>query len=241
MKDISITDDVLDSRDVEARIDFLRIGNDFLPEDVTADELRKWLNSEIAFGDGDESAGDAAVTHIRGTKDLDDLETMCESIGFFSDALHMAGAPDDADAAEWFEGLSEAEQRGALGIIQKYIIDGLNTDPDRIAFCEQFDVEYQRWFDGVTDDVDELEELADWLDLREQAEAYNMEWGRGAALISADHWATYCQELAEDIGAIPKDVTWPCNHIDWEAAAEELKSDYTELEVAGQSFWIRNT
>lgn len=34
--------------------------------------------------------------------------------------------------------------------------------------------------------------------------------------------AEYAEELASDIGAVNRDAKWPNNHIDWEAAGEEL-------------------
>ena len=50
---------------------------------------------------------------------------------------------------------------------------------------------------------------------------------------------TYTQELAEDIGAIGKDSRWPINCIDWEQASLELKMDYSEVEIDGQSYYFR--
>lgn len=38
----------------------------------------------------------------------------------------------------------------------------------------------------------------------------------------------FAQNLAEEIGAINKDATWPNNCIDWEFAAKELMYDYSE-------------
>jgi len=38
----------------------------------------------------------------------------------------------------------------------------------------------------------------------------------------------FAQEMAEQIGAIDKNATWPQNCIDWEYAAKELMYDYCE-------------
>mgnify|MGYP003412182680 FL=1 len=57
----------------------------------------------------------------------------------------------------------------------------------------------------------------------------------------ADHYATeYAEELASDIGAIDQDAGWPLSHIDWEGAAEDLKDDYTEVEILGATFYLRD-
>ncbi|RJQ46850.1 MAG: hypothetical protein C4534_02050 [Gaiellales bacterium] len=58
-------------------------------------------------------------------------------------------------------------------------------------------------------------------------------------MINANYFAEYARELAEDIGAISGDLQWPLDHIDWDAAAEQLKSDYTELEIEGSTYLFR--
>lgn len=70
-------------------------------------------------------------------------------------------------------------------------------------------------------------------------EDYAPGYHSGESAIKEDHFQEYAQQLAEDIGAISNDVTWPCCHIDWEAAAESLKQDYTEINFDGQAFWVR--
>ena len=49
--------------------------------------------------------------------------------------------------------------------------------------------------------------------------------------IHVDYFEEYARELAEDIGAVQADADWPLRHIDWAAAAEELKADYSEFDV----------
>jgi hypothetical protein len=46
-------------------------------------------------------------------------------------------------------------------------------------------------------------------------------------------------QLAEDIGAINGDATWPNNCIDWDQAAKELRMDYTAVDFDGITYWIR--
>lgn len=68
------------------------------------------------------------------------------------------------------------------------------------------------------------------------------EW-RGAwypiTLIRDSYFETYAQELAEDIGAINSEATWPNNCIDWKQAADELLIDYTSTEFNGITFYYR--
>lgn len=58
-----------------------------------------------------------------------------------------------------------------------------------------------------------------------------------ATLIHESYFQTYAEQLAEDIGAISRDTKWPLNHIDWEAAAEELKSDYSTVDWNGETYY----
>jgi hypothetical protein len=65
------------------------------------------------------------------------------------------------------------------------------------------------------------------------------DWQYGEALIRDSYFVEYAQQLADDLGVIDSDAKWPANHIDWEAAADELKVDYFNVEFDGVTYWIR--
>lgn len=67
------------------------------------------------------------------------------------------------------------------------------------------------------------QELADYWD--------EVQLRDGLTLIHDRYFTEYARELAKDIGAIERKANWPLNHIDWKAAADELKHDYTEVDV----------
>ena len=92
--------------------------------------------------------------------------------------------------------------------------------------------------DGLDDD--EKAELAIWREVAEEGENSASDWSYGATLILDSYFEDYARELAEDIGAVPKDLSWPACHIDWEAAADALKMDYTEIEIDGLTYWARS-
>lgn len=69
-------------------------------------------------------------------------------------------------------------------------------------------------------------------------EQWNGDW-YPLLFIKEDYFRVYAQELAEDIGAISKDATWPNNFIDWDAATDALKQDYTAIDFDGNTFWYR--
>lgn len=50
----------------------------------------------------------------------------------------------------------------------------------------------------------------------------------------------YAKETAEDTGMIDTGNQWPLYCIDWAWAAEELKMDYSEVEVDGTTYYFRS-
>lgn len=90
---------------------------------------------------------------------------------------------------------------------------------------------------GLLDAEDE--ELPALLALQAEAEGCS-EWTDGATLIRDSYFQQYAEELADDIGTIDKNATWPVNCIDWEKAAEELKVDYTSVDFDGVEYWVRS-
>lgn len=83
------------------------------------------------------------------------------------------------------------------------------------------------------------QELAALIALRDDARDYAEAWKHGVTLISDDYFEEYAQGLAEECGLLPAYTAWPLTHIDWEAAARALQEDYTSVEFAGQTFWVR--
>lgn len=59
------------------------------------------------------------------------------------------------------------------------------------------------------------------------------------SFIRESYFEEYAQELAEDIGAVNKNATWPNNHIDWEAAAKDLLQGYSSVEISGVTYYYR--
>jgi hypothetical protein len=87
-------------------------------------------------------------------------------------------------------------------------------------------------------DEDEQEELDSLLALQLEAEGY-CDWADGAGLIRDSYFKTYTQELAEDLGLLPRDARWPNTCIDWDQAARELRMDYTCVDFDGVDYWVR--
>lgn len=85
---------------------------------------------------------------------------------------------------------------------------------------------------------DEADELVALLELADQGKNFE-DWEHGETLIRDSYFEDYARELAEDIGAIPSDVGWPAYCIDWERAARELQTDYSDVDFDGVTYWAR--
>lgn len=96
----------------------------------------------------------------------------------------------------------------------------------------------------LLDDPDASDEHADLLRVVGAIEAVRDGMGastfdEGSLLIPEGEFTEYAQDLAEEIGAIDSDAGWPSGYIDWEAAADALRVDYTEIGLGDDSYLFR--
>lgn len=91
------------------------------------------------------------------------------------------------------------------------------------------------------DDWDKGDEGAELKELKSLADDFGGygDWEHGDVIIREDHFQDYAEELAEDIGTVSREREWPFCHIDWEAAAEALKMDYTTAKAFGHTWYMR--
>lgn len=89
-------------------------------------------------------------------------------------------------------------------------------------------------------DADEREEYAALIAFRDEMTDCLPDWEYGETLVRESYFTTYAQELAEDIGAVSTDASWPNGYIDWERAARDLRMDYTCADLAGVTYWGRS-
>ena len=118
---------------------------------------------------------------------------------------------------------------------------------------------FNETFNAELDDFDEIDEASEnidederdnfktyWEDEYQHIEAINEiedevggEFEYGCTLIEEDDFEDYVRELLVDRGYISKDLpTWM--EIDWEATAENVKKDYSELEYKGETCYFRS-
>lgn len=114
----------------------------------------------------------------------------------------------------------------ANGIDTRNLIDELNDLEMRRDDEEQDDPLNEDEFTRLTAIHNLINEVGD-------------EASDGVYLVPESEFTEYAQELAEEIGAISSDASWPNNHIDWEAAANSLKSDYSSITFEGVDYLYR--
>lgn len=105
---------------------------------------------------------------------------------------------------------------------------------------ELLDLDGENFDDAITAwRVENGAELAALEALNDEGESYAEDWKHGATLIRHDYFVKYAEELAYDLGILNESARWPHNHIDWEAASEELKIDYTTIDFDGVDYYVR--
>ena len=100
---------------------------------------------------------------------------------------------------------------------------------DKLAACK----ELAEWHDENGERLQELRDLFDEL-------GHANEWRDNDPFVDEDSFLAYAEYVAESIGAIDDDTSWPFCHIDWEAAADALKMDYSSVEFEGTTYWYRS-
>ena len=83
------------------------------------------------------------------------------------------------------------------------------------------------------------EELAELEELKEEIESNSDEgFEYGIQLIHENYIDDYLDELLEACGYIPKDLpTWI--EIDWQATYDNMKEEYNEIELNGNTFYVQ--
>lgn len=118
--------------------------------------------------------------------------------------------------------------------------DNIIDSRDVIARIEELEALY--------DDPDyhpaeyERKELLSLRKLTEQGEMCD-DWSYGATLIRESYFTHYTRQSFQDTVSDRKTADrlnqWPFNCINWDRAADELQSDYTQVTFDGVTYWIR--
>lgn len=110
------------------------------------------------------------------------------------------------------------------------------TDDTSVVLDEARDA-LAEWDEGNAAELSALEALA-------SEASGSPDWIHGETLIRESYFTDYIEELIDGCYELPKELTsgeWPYRHItvDHEAAANEAKQDYLEVDFDGVTYLIR--
>jgi len=84
---------------------------------------------------------------------------------------------------------------------------------------------------------DEQEELEMLRDVAAEGSQYSSDWIHGESLIHDSYFTEYAIEMLKDCGDLPREIPWYVE-IDEEATAENIRQDYTEIDIDGSTYWM---
>lgn len=150
------------------------------------------------------------------------------------------GSLEDIEDAEFSNTSDVFDSRDVIKRIETLAgaFEAAGLDPAKLDPSSP-DYDAQGLEEGETYAHDLAAELKALRDLESEAKDCG-DWQYGATLVRGDFFEDFAREEAESIGAIDKNAHWPLQFIDWPAAAEALKADYTEVDFDGATFFVRS-
>jgi len=100
---------------------------------------------------------------------------------------------------------------------------------------EMTDENFLEEWQTVTSDGEEHKQIGELRD-----EIYG--WKDGVTLVKDSHFEEFAEDEADQLGYFQNGDKndWPYNCIDWSRAADQLRSDYSEVEFDGETYLYRN-
>ena len=138
----------------------------------------------------------------------------------------------------------ESERQDLVDEVDSAVQTVADASDDTSALSEEEVEEAREALDKANDalsewDADNAEELATLTALAEEGGS-SPDWPHGETLIRYSYFKESAQQLAEDIGAINPNASWPNDCIDWDEATRQLKFDYSSVDFDGVEYWIRS-
>lgn len=97
----------------------------------------------------------------------------------------------------------------------------------------------EQFKDWYSDEYELYEELEKLRELREDLSGADEDFEDGIILIAEDYFTAYCKDLVEDIGDMPVFPGYMLVEIDWDVTADNLRVDYSEVTIDGNTYLYR--
>jgi uncharacterized protein (UPF0335 family) len=166
-------------------------------------------------------------------RDLETARTSLENLdGKRFPEEEEGGRAEDFEEASFSNSDDVIDSRDVIKRIE-YLNDFLADLPDDVT-----EETYDPLEDRNGNRNDAIQERIKLRELEDEASNYAPDWRYGETLIRESYWPTYAEEMVKDIGDMPKEIP-AYVVIDWEATANNLKVDYTEVDFDGVTYLIR--
>jgi hypothetical protein len=166
---------------------------------------------------------------------------MADEIYFTADLLDLRNIVERREDLEGRKQVIRARTLDREDIDREIIGSAIEAGAPVEGLTVQAARDYLRAHWGIEElDEDEEYELAEIGRLADQLTDFDERARNQPTLVADRYFEEFAESEAEGIGAIDPNAGWPLNHIDWKAAAEELKQDYTEVRFGDRSWWVRN-
>lgn len=150
------------------------------------------------------------------------------------DTLDLVARIEDLEGEQ--EGLQSAVEEATEELEKVPLGEEINSELKEAKAAAELAL--AEWNSENLEELTELKELA-------KACEYSPDFHHGEQIINDNYFATYIERLIDDCYDMPKEMNsnnWPWRHmtLDLAAAAEEAKSDYTDVYYYGNLYWIRS-
>lgn len=139
---------------------------------------------------------------------------------------YSADIIDTRDLVDRFNELEE-ELGEFEGILALY-----NSKASQYDTLEQF----KDWYSDEYELYKELEKLRE---LQEDLSGADENFEDGIILIAEEYFTAYCKDLVEEIGDAPVLPSYMVVDIDWDATADNLRVDYYDVTIDGNTYLYR--
>lgn len=145
------------------------------------------------------------------------------------DGAELGDQIDVDDAPELSGDMLDPDEVSQRLEVYRSAVKAYGIDPDSIR------EDSPDWPEDHDETRDEI--VSEWINLRTAFD--NITLSNVSTFIADDYFEEYTVDFAESCGMMKDEDKWPYNHIDWAAAADELKGDYSSTEYGGTTYWFR--
>ena len=122
---------------------------------------------------------------------------------------------------DYFDSRDMIDRIEELEALEELFLDPESSEEDKAEWTRELDNE-----------LGQLREFADSVG--------NPEWIHGMMFIAERHFTGYAQELCEDLGYLSNNLPgFIASNINWEGVADDLRVDYSEYELDGNTYYAR--